>query len=377
MFTLIFSSLALVAVLYVIFRLIVPIKLPRPWQLVAIIVAVLVCSSPAVFMNVRYIKAEWADVLIPISSIGVAVASFLFTYTIIKDLVLLFGFIVKKLNKSKTSAPPTRGLYSAYFVVAATIISTVFGYVRSQNPVVTQLSIKVDSLPSELVGLRIIQISDLHITNYTTDKWMAKVVDEVNSLRGDLVVVTGDLSDLRLPDTNNKLAPLSQLKAKYGSYFVTGNHAYYGGQSRELVVKIENLFVTCLDNNSVIIPHNGKNILLGGVIDNQARAFGQADPNFEMAIWGDSVADLSILLAHQPHNITEASKVGFDIQLSGHTHNGQFFPWNFIVGAVQEYSKGYYKVGNTHLYVNQGTGYWGIPMKLGSTPEITEITLTN
>jgi predicted MPP superfamily phosphohydrolase len=205
---------------------------------------------------------------------------------------------------------------------------------------------------------------------------LTEIVSQVNELAPDLVVITGDLADGSVGFLFDEITPLKSINAPKGIYFVTGNHEYYSGVE-QWIKAIKDLGIIVLENRNIkIIGKNEENIALIGVNDHEGGRFGKQNaPDFKKAFKGVGKRDVKILLTHQPRDIEEASKYNVDLMLSGHTHGGQIWPFGYIVELQQKYLKGYYKYNNTHLYVNQGTGCWGPPMRLESENEITEVIL--
>ena len=197
----------------------------------------------------------------------------------------------------------------------------------------------------------------------------------VNGLGADMVALTGDLVDGTVSQLEKDVAPLAEVKSELGNFFVTGNHEYYSGV-QAWVKKIRALGFTVLLNEHRIISRGNGRILVGGVTDYRGGYFMEShrtDPG--KAAVGAPAADLRILLAHQPKNIFGASNAGFDLQISGHTHGGQFFPWNFFIGLNQPFVKGLHRYRKTMIYVSRGTGYWGPPVRVGAPSEITLLKL--
>jgi predicted MPP superfamily phosphohydrolase len=168
---------------------------------------------------------------------------------------------------------------------------------------------------------------------------------------------------------------LKQISSGSGNFFVTGNHEYYSGVI-EWIEEVKRLGFTVLLNEHVVITRGQARLLLAGVTDYRGGNFlpsHRSDP--QKALNGALPADAKILLAHQPKNIFDAAQAGYDLQISGHTHGGQFFPWNLLVGFVQPYVSGLHTHQNTQIYVSRGTGYWGPPVRVGAPSEITLIKL--
>ncbi|MCP4694864.1 MAG: metallophosphoesterase [Desulfobacterales bacterium] len=244
------------------------------------------------------------------------------------------------------------------------------------TPRVRKTAIPVENLPDDLDGFRIVQISDVHVNELMTRDWVRDVVDGINSLKPDLVVNTGDFADEPVASTRDVVAPFADISAKFGRYFVTGNHEYYHGRVEDWLEELERLGFVVLMNENVTIRRGAGRILLGGVADYRAGAFRLdhlSDPFAAMA--GARERDCKILLAHRPESVYKAVEAGFDLQLSGHTHGGQFFPLHYMAALTLPYVSGLYKRENTHLFVNQGTGHIGPPIRFGVPAEISLLTL--
>jgi predicted MPP superfamily phosphohydrolase len=243
---------------------------------------------------------------------------------------------------------------------------------------VKPLAITLDTLPPSLDGVRLVQITDLHIGPLVGGEWLRHVVDEVNYLKPDLIVITGDLVDGSVEDLHQDVAPLSDLKAPLGIYFITGNHEYYSGVE-EWCKHVAGLGIRVLRNERVSIAagSKGDSFDLAGVDDWHSRQFIGQGADLPKALQGRDRKKALILLAHQPAAIDEAALHGVDLQLSGHTHGGQIWPFNYLVHLQQPYVQGLYRHGDTktQIYVSPGTGFWGPPMRFGTRAEITHITL--
>ena len=190
-----------------------------------------------------------------------------------------------------------------------------------------------------------------------------------------MVALTGDLADGVVEVLGKEAEPLTSLVAPYGKFFVTGNHEYYYN-AEKWIAKVAEMGFIALINSNEIIHYKGKNILMAGITDYRAEHFikhHRSDPM--KAIQRNETSELKILLAHQPKSIFASAKAGFDIQLSGHTHGGQFIPWQLAIGIDQPYLAGLYTHDDMLLYVSRGTGYWGPPVRMGAPSEITILKL--
>ncbi len=256
---------------------------------------------------------------------------------------------------------------------ASAVIASMGLWQALVGPTIKEVSLPFPKLPKDLSGLRIAQISDLHIGPMIRESYVRRVVDAVLSSKPDLIAITGDLADGSVEKLRRPVEILRGLKAPLGVYFVTGNHDYYWGAGPWLKRVAELGFIPLVDENRLLRRGNAS-ILIGGVADLQAPHFVSAhrsDPRRA----ADGKADLKILLAHRPESCLEAEPAGFDLQLSGHTHGGQFFPFSLIVRLVHRYCRGLYRHGRLWLYVSPGTGFWGPPHRFLIPAEVTLLRL--
>ena len=298
--------------------------------------------------------------------------SSLFVFTVLRDLVLLGAHLLLPAGQVASLVAP-----SARWTLALTAAVTVAGLlVARRRPQVVDVEIPVTGLPAALHGFSIAQISDMHVGPTIKRRFVERIVALVNGLKADLVAVTGDLVDGSVQQLSSHTAPLAGLTARHGVYFVTGNHEYYSGE-RAWTAEIKRLGLQVLKNEHVVLTHNGASLVLAGVTDLSAHHFDAAEYSDPAAALRGSPADAGakILLAHQPNSATAAARAGFDVQLSGHTHGGQFWPWNLFVGFFQPFTGGLYRLKNLWIYVSRGTGYWGPPNRFGVPSEISRIRL--
>ncbi len=194
-----------------------------------------------------------------------------------------------------------------------------------------------------------------------------------NEEGADLIAITGDLVDGTVEQLRDQTAPLARLVAKEGVYFVTGNHEYYSGAD-DWVTEVERLGIQVLRNRRVVLRRDDAAIDVAGVTDHRAGRYGDG-PDFDAALAGRDPTRELVLHAHQPAALEEAVRRDVGLQLSGHTHGGQFWPWNWVIYLIQPVVAGLARFGRTQVYVNSGTGYWGPPMRLGTRAEVTVLTL--
>ncbi|MBI4951199.1 MAG: metallophosphoesterase [Myxococcales bacterium] len=244
------------------------------------------------------------------------------------------------------------------------------------RPRVVEVSVPIRGLPPELEGYRIAQVSDLHIGLTIRRGFLQTVVDAVGELAPDLIAITGDMVDGHVPELSPELEPLRELHAPDGVLFVTGNHEYYW-DVEAWVRALPDFGLRVLMNEHVVIERGAARLVVAGTTDEHGRRFAAehaCDP--VRALAGAPPSDARILLAHQPKTCYAAARAGYDLQLSGHTHGGQFFPFTLVAGLVHPFVAGLGRLGDLWVYVNRGTGYWGPPLRLGSPPEVTLVRLT-
>jgi predicted MPP superfamily phosphohydrolase len=265
---------------------------------------------------------------------------------------------------------------SAYAVLALAPAITLAGFLIARAvPRVRNVEIALAGLPPALDGFTIAQISDIHVGPTIKRGFVERVVERVNTLDSDLVAITGDIVDGPVRALAEHTQPLSRLASRHGTYVVTGNHEYYSG-AHGWIRELRGLGARVLLNEHVVIEHDGARIAIAGVTDYSAHHFDashRSDPRRALA--GVPEEAVKVLLAHQPRSAEAAARAGADLQLSGHTHGGQFWPWNFFVRLQQPFTAGLHRVGRMWVYINRGTGYWGPPMRFGVPPEITRIRL--
>ena len=222
-----------------------------------------------------------------------------------------------------------------------------------------------------LKGLRIVQISDIHVSHTIRRPMVERIVSMVEALAPDLVVLTGDLVDGSVAMLKDDVAPLAGLKAPLGSFFITGNHEYYSGVT-PWIEEVERLGFTVLINSHRVLRHNGDSLVLAGVTDFHAGRLHPAhNSSPKQALAGAPEDAYRILLAHQPLSFPEAKAENCHLTLSGHTHGGQYLPYTWVINLVQPWVEGLYEEEGHRLYVNRGTAFWGPPFRLGSPSEIT------
>jgi hypothetical protein len=359
-------------------RLVRDAHVPPPWRTAAAaLLALGAASVPLSFALSRALPRGWLRPL-AFASFGWLGLSFLLL------VATLAGDLVRAALALTGSAPgpdePERRLALARVLAAA---SAAFGFAGASAGLasalgavrVERLRVALARLPAALAGTRVVQISDVHVGPTIGREFLERVVDQVNALEPDVVAITGDLVDGPVAALREHVAPLARLRAKHGVFFVTGNHEYYSGVAAWLD-ELAALGVRVLRNERVPIGDERASFDLAGVDDwTSGRVSPGHGHDLRRALAGRDPGRELVLLAHQPRCAAEAAELGVGLQLSGHTHGGQIFPWNFLVRLQQPFVAGLYRLRDTWVYVNRGTGYWGPPMRVGSPAEITCIEL--
>jgi predicted MPP superfamily phosphohydrolase len=245
---------------------------------------------------------------------------------------------------------------------------------RGDHEIVT-IEVPLAKLPKALDGFSIVQLSDLH-TGMTIDRaFVQRVVDRANALQPDLIALTGDLVDGTVENLREDIAPLQGLHAPHGVFAVTGNHEYYAGVDA-WIAEITRLGARYLRNQRVTIGSGDASFELAGVDDYSAHDWPGHGEDLGAATANRDPSRALVLLAHQPRQVKNAANHGVDLQLSGHTHGGQIWPWHYLVKLQQGgLLAGKYEYRGTQLYVTRGCGYWGPPVRLLAPLEITRVIL--
>lgn len=379
-------ALVAVAVAYAYRRLV----RPMPWSAGRKALAGLVVGSmlvvPYASIILTRIAEDAANRVAWVTGVMLALFSFTVTLVAARDLLLVGGkvaFWTGGTIRGTTDTPrdPARREFftrvSNAAAVATAGLLTAYGIFQARRkPSIVRVTVPIKQLPVAFEGFRVVQITDLHVGLTVKRDWVEVVAAEVNALEPDLVAVTGDLTDGSVAYLRDDVVPLAEVRAPFGKFFVTGNHDYFF-DVEGWVAEVERLGYRTLLNAHAVVEKDGAAVVLAGVTDvtgERHLPHHRSDPH--RAVAGAPADTPKILLAHQPLSFAAAEPLGFDLILMGHTHGGQFFPWNLVTAAVQPFLRGLYRRGGTWIYVSSGTGYWGPPVRVGTRSEITVFTLT-
>ena len=361
--------------LYIALRLLPSLPGPVSSSLLGLALVALSLTIPLGLAARRLARPPVADRLAWAGMLALGLFSSLFVFTLLRDLVLLLAALAAWIEPG-LAAPGLAALSAEAVPLLALLASLLGAFNARRTAQVVEVDVPIVGLPAALHGFTIAQISDIHVGPTIKAPYLQGIVDAVNRLQADMVAITGDLVDGSVKELADHVAPLAGLSSRHGSFFVTGNHEYYSGAA-SWIDELRRLGLTVLVNQHVVLEQEGERMVLAGVADFTAHHFDpshQSDPHAAL-LGAPGDAAVRILLAHQPRSAATAEQAGFDLQLSGHTHGGQFFPWGYFVRFQQPFTAGLYRMGRLWVYVSRGTGYWGPPKRLGAPSEITRLRL--
>lgn len=374
-FRLIASSFILVMFMYVCHQLVRFIDMDWWWRMGIVVglglLFIMVIATFLFFWKEKSLDHQRSrDFLLNVSLTVMAYINFLVTFVIIRDIYAFIEYLILPI--------PITLLYSTeatLLLLGVPLILLVLGNAVVQvGARLVKVPIFFKNLPQELEGIRILHISDLHISPSLPACFVRKLVKKVMALDADVVVLTGDILDSFAEKHTKEFAYLKKLKVRRGIFLVPGNHEYYW-DAKNAITAFNNAGIQVLVNQVVDIPLGKSLLQIAGVPDPAAHHFRHEGPDFSKVQEQFKENSFRIMLSHQPTLSLQSEKIGVDLQLSGHTHGGQFFPWNWLIVFFERYSKGLYKMARMQMYVNQGTGYWGPRIRLGTYCELTEIVL--
>ena len=356
------------------------------------VVLVIAFSLPVSFVFRRYwltLGHVWA---IQLLQYAMGLYSIVLFMTVARDLLLGLGYVLERFVRYQQKRATNFQTYAAYeqqlkrrdflressrwgvFALTTGAFGRAAVDANDMQPTVVPVDVPIRNLPQALNGVRIVQISDVHVGQIHHEARLVNaVVQAVNALNADIIALTGDMTDGTVVQLRERLAPLMQLQAKYGRFFVTGNHEYYTEKAENWQAEWSRMGFTTLQNQHVALAINGATLVVAGVHDlraGQRHATHVCSP--QLALQGAPAAP-TVLLAHHPDTAKLTDGLQVDVQLSGHTHAGQYFPGTWIVRWVHDFKAGLNPHNNGWVYVNSGTGYWGPALR--STDILSEITL--
>ena len=326
--------------------------------------------------------SRWRGAVTWVGLLCMGLFSSLLVLTLLRDGMLLIAWIAQAMGASLEFGGLRQT--SAQVVPVLALLMTVLGFWNARRTAaVVRVDIPVANLPEALQGFTMAQISDVHVGPTIKTRYLQRIVDRVNSLGANMVAITGDLVDGSVKELGQHIRPLAQLQSTHGTFFVTGNHEYYSG-AHSWIDALRQLGIRVLMNEHVVIQHSQDSqdpepatVVVAGVADYSAHHFDEShrsDPQAALA-HAPEHAVFKLLLAHQPRSAAAAEQAGFDLQLSGHTHGGQFWPWGYFVRFQQPFTAGLHRLGALWVYTSRGTGYWGPPKRFGAPSEITLLRL--
>ena len=344
--------------------------------------AIIACAATLILQPIgeRTLRPPVSRVIAWPASLWMGLFFYLFLLVALSDGLLFVGGLfgaetVHAAESGTTSAASGLGGVRAVAVAMLALVFVGLGlWGWRGGPILAKVEIFLERWPAALDGFRIVQISDIHIGPLLDRRFAAELTERVNALDADLVAVTGDLVDGSVSKLRDEVEPFGGLRGRHGVFFVTGNHDHYSGADG-WSERMQELGMQVLRNERVTLRVDEAAFELAGVDDHRSgyETFGGED-------LGKALADLPgdravVLLAHDPSTFKKACRMGVDLQLSGHTHGGQIWPFEYFVRLAVPFVAGLYRRGDAQVYVSRGTGFWGPPMRLWAPAEITEIRI--
>jgi predicted MPP superfamily phosphohydrolase len=358
------------------------------WWALMLALVVSAATMPMPFVGRRSKGRKLADGWKWIGLLSMGWFSSMFVLTLVRDA----GLLVSWLAALPLGTTPDWARWKAVSAAAVPLLATAISLIGFLNARRTAAVVRVDvpirNLPSALDGFTIAQLSDIHVGPTIKRGYIQRIVDAVNALGADMVAITGDLVDGTVQELREHIAPLEGLRTRHGTFVVTGNHEYYAG-AHAWIDELRRLGLHVLLNEHVVLQtRNVKGaqtdeeilesaLVVAGVTDYTAVHFDAAHASDPHGAVHDAppLVHTRVLLAHQPRTASVAADAGYHLQLSGHTHGGQFFPWNLFVPLQQPFTAGLHKLREMWVYTSRGTGYWGPPKRFGAPSEITLLRL--
>lgn len=385
------SALTALLHVYIALRLLPALAVLTPaWPLALIALVVSAATIPLPFVSRRGGRegAGNGNLLKWTGLISMGWFSSMFVLTLVRDAGLLLAWLAGAVGGVQVQWSALLP-WSALAVLAMATATSAVGFLNARRTAsVKRVEVPIRGLPQALEGFTIAQLSDIHVGPTIRNSYIQRIVDAVNRLGADAIAITGDLVDGSVPELREHIAPLAGLRARHGTFVVTGNHEYYAG-AHAWIDELRRLGLKVLLNEHVVLQTRNVRgaqtdeelfesaLVLAGVTDFTAGHFDAAhasDPHLALHD-APPLVHTRVLLAHQPRSAPLAAAAGYQLQLSGHTHGGQFFPWNLFVPMQQPFTAGLHRLHDMWVYVSRGTGYWGPPKRFGAPSEITLLTL--
>jgi predicted MPP superfamily phosphohydrolase len=367
-------------------RLIRDPQVPAPWNLVAASLLVLLATSipaalvlgrghPGIGRMLVWPAYIWMGVMF-LFLVGLAATDIgRLSMALVRRLIGASGIDLELADLAARRTFLARSVASGMALVVAALT---VGAIRSaRGPIgVRRVRVRLDRLPRAQDGFTIAQITDVHVGATIGRAFIEDIVRRTNALEPDLVAITGDLVDGSVLQLKHLVEPLANLRARHGVFFVTGNHEYFSDPAGWLN-ELPRLGIRVLRNERISIGNESGSFDLAGVDDSSAVHYGGLHTRqaLAQALAGRDPRRELILLAHRPRMLFDAEPFNVGLQLSGHTHGGQIWPFGYLVRLQEPFVAGLHHRGDSQIYVSCGTGYWGPPMRLVAPPEITEIHL--
>lgn len=313
-------------------------------------------------------RGRVTDVFAFVSYVLMGLFAYLFVLSVARDVVLLVA------RAFVDDIGPAFVVGNAAVVVLS-LAATGAGFVFARAvPHVRDVTVPIADLPDALVGFTLAQLTDVHVGATIKRGFIERVVERTNAIGADVIAITGDLIDGSVEDLLHDVAPLADLRARHGVFYVTGNHEYYSG-ALPWVRHVASLGIEPLLNAHRVLAHDGETIVVAGVPDETAAMFVPDHACSPARALEGAPNAPTVLLAHQPRSVRHVKGERVDLMLAGHTHGGQFWPWTLFVPLQQPYVQGLVRHASSWVYTSRGTGYWGPPLRLFAPSEITRIRL--
>ena len=314
--------------------------------------------------------------------------SSIFVLTLVRDAGLLLAWALALVGGGSIDRAGAQSWSAAAVALLATLVTLIGFFNARRTASVVRVDVPIRDLPAGLEGFTIAQLSDIHVGPTIRRGYIQRIVDAVNRLGADMVAITGDLVDGTVSELREHVAPLAGLRARHGTFVVTGNHEYYAG-AHAWIDELRRLGLRVLLNEHVVLQTRNVRgaqteeevldsaLVVAGVTDYTAAHFDAAHASDPQGALDNAppLVRTRLLLAHQPRSAPAAAEAGYQLQLSGHTHGGQFFPWNLFVPLQQPFTAGLHRLRELWVYTSRGTGYWGPPKRFGAPSEITLLRL--